>query len=94
MQPTNQTEINSKISKSLLGRTRPRDSMRGDMARIAELVVRFNRGMQGQHQKDVETLAGLMRTLQSPRGPARNDVALFGEYVRGIVKEELSKRTD
>jgi hypothetical protein len=94
MQPTNQTEINSKISKSLLDRTRPRGPTRGDMARIAELVVRFNRGMQRQHQKDVETLAGLVRMLRNPHEIASTDVALFDGYVRSVVQQELSKRTD
>jgi hypothetical protein len=93
MQPTSQTEINSKISKSLLDRTRPREPTR-DMARIAELVVRFNRGMQRQHQKDVETLAGLVRMLRNPHEIASTDVALFDGYVRSIVQQELSKRTD
>jgi hypothetical protein len=61
---------------------------------LAPRIAQFYRALELQNQRDVGALASLMRTLHSPRGLARKDAELFADYVRGIVKEELSKRTD
>jgi hypothetical protein len=106
MLPADKIKMGSRISKTMLANNRRKHMMRQHdlllekitperRTRIAPLIAEFYRGLQHQNQRDVETLASLSRTLHSPRGLARKDAELFGEYVRGIVRAELnSGRTD
>jgi hypothetical protein len=95
MTPAEKVAMGSKISRTMLRHSRglPQPSAQWD--RLAPLVQQFHYAMEQQTRRDGETIASLVRTLQSPRVLARNDVELFGEYVRSIVRQELnSRRTD
>jgi hypothetical protein len=54
--------------------------------RIAALTARFYRGI----QHDADVLGAVVRALAAPRGAARVDAEHFGEFVREIVRQELS----
>jgi hypothetical protein len=56
MQPISQTEINSKISKSLLDRGQFKLTP-AQQLRIADLVGQFDRAMDLRDRRDAETLA-------------------------------------
>jgi hypothetical protein len=64
------------------------------MVRLAPLIRKFAHAVEMRDRRDTETMASLVRTLQSPRGLARKDAERFDEYIRGLVQQELSKRTD
>jgi hypothetical protein len=96
MQPISQTEINSKISRTMLGRRR--QSMQTAIlekltpeqrGRIAPRVMQFHHAVDAQNWRDSEVLASLGRSLRSPRGA---DAERFIELLRGAVME--SERTD
>jgi hypothetical protein len=106
MLPADKIKMGSKISKTMLANNRRKYMMppvrQHDLilekitpeqrTPLAPMLAKFFRGLQHQNQRDVETLAGLMRTLQSPRGLARKDAELFADYVRGIVRAELDTK--
>jgi hypothetical protein len=88
-QSATQLEINSRISRTLLGR---REALSNapltirDAPRLAFLIRQFHRGLQQQRRRDAETLAGLVRALSNPRN--RVDADRFF----AIVKEELDSK--
>jgi hypothetical protein len=95
MTPADKIAMGSKISKTMLRHTRGLPRPSDQWGRLAPLIRQFHCAMEQQARRDSETIASLNRTLHSPRGLARNDVELFGEYVRSIVRQELnSRRTD
>jgi hypothetical protein len=63
-----------------------------DMVKLLHLVRQFHRAVDLQNRRDSETVASLVRVLSKPHGA---DAEQFAEYVRSIVKQELTnKRTD
>jgi hypothetical protein len=58
--------------------------------RLAFLVGKFRRAIERQQQHDAGVIAGLVRVLRNPRGDARRDAEHFAEFVRAIVRQELS----
>jgi hypothetical protein len=83
MQPSTQSEINRKISRSLLAR-RESPPLETNAPRLVALIAEFRRGMALQRQRDAEILAGLIRALSSGCEDAGRFFA--------IVKEEFEKR--
>jgi hypothetical protein len=91
MLPADKIAMGSKISRTMLRHTRHLD---GDqMVRLAPLIRKFAHAVEMRDRRDTETLAGLVRTLQSPRGLARKDAERLAEFVRSIVRQELSETT-
>jgi mitochondrial fission protein ELM1 len=88
MQPISQTEINSKISKSLLDRGR-RELTPAQQQRVADLVGQIDRAVAARDRRDAETIASLIRMLTNPRGAARADAHRFTEFVAAIVRQEI-----
>ena len=84
MRTANQSEINSRISRTLLGRGK-REFTQAEMFRLAELTAQFQRAL----EKDAAIFGAVVRTLKAPSRIARNDVELFTEFVRAIVRNEL-----
>jgi hypothetical protein len=94
MLPADKIAMGSKISKTMLRHTRGLSHLDGDqMVRLAPLIRQFARAVEIRDRRDTETLAGLVRTLHSPRGIARPTAEKFVELVRGIVRQELSETT-
>jgi hypothetical protein len=94
MTPAEKVAMGSKISRTMLRHSRglPRPSA-DQWDRLAPLVRQFHYAAEMRDRRDGETIASLNRTLQSPRGIVRKDAELFADYVRGIVQDELGKRS-
>jgi hypothetical protein len=82
MQPISQTEINSKISKTLLSHGQFKLTP-AQQLRIADLVGQFDRAMDLRDRRDSEIITSLTRTLRNPRSA---DAERFIELLRGVVR--------
>jgi hypothetical protein len=94
-QSATQLEINSRISRTLLGRRAalPNAPLTiRDAPRLAFLIRQFHRGVERQHQTDAATFSSVVRILNNGRSATCADVERFTAFVRSIVQEELESR--
>jgi hypothetical protein len=79
-QPISQTEINSKVSRTL---------NQAELSRLVGLAAKFHRAVDLQNRRDAETIKSLTRMLRNPRGAQAVE---FVELVRGIIAQELDSK--